>query len=64
MGRNENIAIFKDTEKLCRTNRRIKESLENSIKLQKLILEGDKIKTPELTLYDTEARVLVSRKRT
>lgn len=34
MGRNENIAIFKDTEKLCRTNRRIKESLENSIKLQ------------------------------
>ena len=64
MGRNKNIAIFKDTEKLCRTNKRIKESLENSIKLQKLILEGDKIKTPELTLYDTEARVLVSRKRT
>ena len=64
MGRNENIAIFKDTEKLCRTNKRIKESLENSIMLQKLILEGDKIKTPELTLYDTEARVLVSRKRT
>lgn len=64
MGRNENIAIFKDTEKLCRTNKRIKESLENSIKLQKLILEGDKIKTLELTLYDTEARVLVSRKRT
>ena len=64
MGRDENIAIFKDTEKLCRTNKRIKESLENSIKLQKLILEGDKIKTPERTIYDTEARVLVSKKRT
>lgn len=64
MGRDENIAIFKDTEKLCKTNKRIKESVKNSIKLQKLILEGDKIRTPELTIYDAEARVLVSRKRT
>ena len=48
MGREENIIIFNDTEKLCETNEKLKESIDNSIKKQKLILETDKIPAPDL----------------
>lgn len=39
MGRQENIEIFKDTEKLCKENAAIKEALRKSRKGQKLITE-------------------------
>jgi len=64
MGRNENISVFLDTEKMCKTNQRLKESVQNSIKLQKLILETDDVKCSELKRYDEPAHVIVSKKRT
>jgi uncharacterized protein (TIGR02452 family) len=67
MSRDENVAIFKDTEKLCRTNGKLAASLKKSVAGQKVILEDD-----ELVLSDadrgrfgeTPAKVVVSAKRT
>ena len=53
MGRNENIAIFKDTEKLCRTNRRIKDVRFNFHAVSEVQLpEGIKLKMPEIHYVD------------
>ena len=41
MGRDENVEIFKDTEKLVKNNERIKASVKASTNRQKLILEND-----------------------
>ncbi len=64
MGREENIIIFNNTEKLCKTNEKLKESIDNSIKKQKLILEADKIPAPDLKKYQARAKLIVSQKRT
>ena len=64
MGREENIIIFNDTEKLCKTNEKLKESIDNSIKKQKLILEADNIPAPDLKKYQARAKLIVSQKRT
>ena len=45
MGRNENVEIFKDTEKLCRTNDFLKESIVKSLKGQNVILENEVVKS-------------------
>ncbi len=37
MGRNENVAIFQDTEKMCRENVRLRESIKQASENQKLI---------------------------
>ena len=47
MGNIDNINIFKDTEKHCKTNEKLKNSLENSIRKQELILEADIIEKPD-----------------
>ena len=39
MGREENVLVFQDTEKLCKTNSTLKDALNKSIQSQKLILE-------------------------
>lgn len=36
----ENVEIFEDTKRLCETNGKIKDALAQSVKNQKLILEG------------------------
>ena len=38
MGREENAVIFRDTEEMCRTHPRLKETIELSRRNQKLIL--------------------------
>ena len=43
MGRNENIEIFKDTEKQVKNNETIKASVKASTNKQKIILEDDTI---------------------
>ena len=65
MGRQENIEIFEDTEKLCKTNDKLKASIQNSRKNQKLILENDELSIDEnaLNKYITPAKVVVSQKR-
>ncbi len=64
MGRYENVEVFKDTEKLVKTNARLKAAVRNSTDKQKLILEDDKIIVPNLNRYTEDAKVVVSRKRT
>lgn len=64
MGREENITVFKDTERLCRENRQLAEALKRSVSGQKLILEKDRIEPPKLDVYTEQATVIVSQKRT
>ena len=46
MGRHENAMIFRDTETMCRTHPRLRESIAFSRANQKLILEGDAVSAP------------------
>ncbi|MBE5923311.1 MAG: TIGR02452 family protein [Lachnospiraceae bacterium] len=64
MGRSENVALFEDTEKLCKTNSKLSEAVKNSTGGQKLILENDKVATPNLNRFEENAKVTVSKKRT
>lgn len=64
MGREENVIVFQDTEKLCKENKQLAESIRKSISGQKLILESDKIESPKLDLFAEPASVVVSKKRT
>lgn len=64
MGRNENIEIFKDTEKLVKNNETIKASVKASTDKQKLILEDDTIDFEKTEKKKDHARVIVSQKRT
>ena len=60
--RTKNAEIFKDTEQMYRSNKILKEVIQNSIQNQKLILANDvlKFELPELR----EGKVVVSGKRT
>ena len=69
MGREENIDIFQDTEKLCKNNNKLRNAIRNSKEKQRLILETDKVfkkfekeGTPEKR-YEEKANVVVSKKR-
>lgn len=64
MGREENVTVFKDTERLCRENERLAETLKKSLSGQKLILETDSIESPDLNVFTERAKVVISRKRT
>jgi len=63
MGREDNVAIFEDTEKLCKSNAKLKETIKASIANQKIILEGDTISDVEKLVYPQKAKVIVSKKR-
>lgn len=69
MGRQENIDIFQDTEKLCKNNNKLRNAIRKSKEKQRLILETDKVLgkcekegTPEKR-YEEKANVVVSKKR-
>lgn len=64
MGREENVLVFEDTEKLCKTKDILIEATKNSIQKQKVILEDDVLPKIEYEKYDTPAKVIVSKKRT
>lgn len=63
VGREENIMVFEDTERLCRENIRLKESIEKSIAQQKLVLETDSIPAIDKNIYTRPMQVIVSKKR-
>ena len=69
MGREENVAVFQDTEHRCKTNQRLKEGIARSVADQRLILEGDGVenafpgKALEKNRYQRAAKVVVSKKR-
>lgn len=64
MGREDNIRIFRDTERICSSNEKIKESIKTSVAGQKLILESDDLPEQKKELYEEKANVIVSQKRT
>lgn len=63
MGRNENLLIFQDTEKLCRENNRLQKSISQSIRQQKLIPENMELPLFDKNIHAEPAQVIVSRKR-
>ena len=64
MGRDENVTVFKDTEKLCKTNTKLAESVKKATAAQKLILESDPLAEQKKDLYEDAAKLVVSKKRT
>lgn len=64
MKRDENMAVFKDTDRLCRKNPKLAESVKKATAAQKLILESDILAEQKKDLYKDAARVVVSKKRT
>ena len=48
MGREENVLIFQDTERLSKTNGKLNADLKASASGQKLILETDALEKPNL----------------
>ena len=64
MGRDENAAIFEDTENLVKTNARLRASVQASTDMQKLIVEKADLVVPSLERYEEDAKVVVSTKRT
>ena len=58
MGRYENITVFKDTEKLCKTNPKLSESVKKATASQKLILGSDVLADQDKKLYDVPAKVV------
>lgn len=64
MGREENVTVFKDTEKLCKENKKLEEAVRRSVSEQKLILESDRIAPPNLDIFAESTEVVVSKKRT
>jgi len=64
MGREENVLIFNDTEKLCKTNERLKESLNNSRAKQYFLAEEAALQVPDKQIYKKPCWITVSKKRT
>ena len=64
MGREENVKIFNDTEKLCKSNERLKESLNKSREKQYFLAEDAKMEEVKKNIYEKPCKVKVSKKRT
>ena len=65
--REDNIEIFKDTERLCKTNAALASAIKESSAAQKLFLEGDAIEgtaASQKNRFDQDAKIVVSKKRT
>ncbi|MEI3167041.1 MAG: TIGR02452 family protein [Lachnospiraceae bacterium] len=60
----ENVEIFEDTKRLCEKNEKLKTSIAESVKNQKLILESEKLPVVDKMCFSHEAKVVVSTKRT
>ncbi|MCI9217138.1 MAG: TIGR02452 family protein [Dorea sp.] len=66
MGRNENITIFQDTEKLCKTNDMLIHAVKYSSKNQRLIFESKEVTASANApkKYEAPALLPVSKRRT
>ncbi|WP_026658857.1 TIGR02452 family protein [Butyrivibrio sp. AC2005] len=64
MGRDENVIIFRDTEKMCNENSRLKESIRKARDGQKLILAGEPLPSFDRSRYTDRVSLTVSKKRT
>ena len=64
MGRDENVIIFRNTEKMCDENSRLKESIRKARDGQKLILAGEPLPSFDRSRYTDKVSLTVSKKRT
>ena len=64
MGRIENAEVFRDTERMCRENGRLRAAIAASREGQRLIVEGSAVDGVDLNRFDAAAKVVVSPKRT
>ena len=64
MGRDENVIIFRNTEKMCDENSRLKESIRKARDGQKLILAGEPLPSFDRSRYTDRVSLTVSKKRT
>lgn len=64
MGRDENVIIFRNTEKMCNENSRLKESIRKARDGQKLILAGEPLPSFDRSRYADRVSLTVSKKRT
>ena len=64
MGRFENAEVFRDTERMCRENARLREAIAASRKGQRLVLEEAAVGAVERNRFVETAQVVVSPKRT
>ena len=62
--REMNRNIFKDTERMCKTDAELSDATKVSVANQRFIAEAEDIPTPELNIYREKANVVVSKKRT
>ena len=63
MGREENIRVFQDTERLCKENPLLREAISKSIKNQKMISEREWLSELEKKIYLDPADIVISKKR-
>lgn len=63
MGREDNIKVFRDTEKFCKENQLLRETISKSIKRQKMIPEQECMPEMEKKVYQNPAEIVVSKKR-
>ena len=64
MGRTENVAVFEDTEKCCKNNKRLKESIQKSTEEQRLYPECEELPGINKDKYKEPANVCVTKNRT
>ena len=60
----ENVAVFLDTKKIVKSNKKLLTSVQKSNIEQKIISENDKLEIANLKKYSENAKVVISKKRT
>lgn len=63
MAKEDNVAVFKDTEKLCKENGRLSEAVNKSLLNQQIIMEKDTLGEVARDRYSDKAKLVVSMKR-
>ena len=64
MGRQENLEIFEDTVHLYNTNEYLRKSIESSMKEEEFYSGEKSIVRDEKRIYEKDARIIISQKRT
>lgn len=64
MGKTENVLVFQDTEQLCKTNQILIDATRTAVIEQKVILETDVLPDIVLEKYESDAEVVISKKKT
>ena len=63
MGSEENIRAFRDTERLCKENHTLQNSIAKSVMKQRMIKEGEELTDISKIIYQEPADIVVSKKK-